>query len=490
MRRTVAAVVIGLVLAAAVGTCDAAEPPQTLDGVFRDAFVWRTAGGEDELRLGAAAHLDARAFFADSVAPGGFDIRRARLDVQARLHGFATLRVQAAMEGSPYIRNAWLDLRCSPALHVRLGQMKVPFSTEWLSLDNNVNTVERATSTPLYPFFDRGVMVWGDLTGSRLTYQLGAFNGVGVDADAGRSDIDDHRDVAARLFWHAAGGPSDRSWEGLYLAVQGTAGSQSVPTRRFELGGLATPTYESRTWRWRTEQIIGTDGRHVDAVGGEIEDRRRWGVEAHWLAGPLAVSGEYLVVDYGPITVFHDYWVGSSRLLHEPVLVRDGPVRSAAVWGSWYFTGEHKTVDAFGWRQPDPASPWRPGGGGSGAWEIHARLGWTRTDDGLFDRVPVAGFEAGDLPRPDLPAVGGDGAVAAAVVDGAPTLWEATVGAGWTLDHNVRFLLDVTWIEAPDLESGRGGIVSGAGSDLADPGRRNQQVASEASVVLRCVFRI
>ena len=336
-----------------------ASPP--LEGVFRDAFVLRTRDGANELRLGAGAHFDARAFFGDSVAPDSFDVRRARLDLQAKLHGFLTMRVQAAMEGSPHVRNAWLDLRTSPALHLRLGQMKVPFSTEWLTLDNQMNAVERATSTPITPYLDRGVMLWGDLAGARVTYQLGLFNGAGIDVDAAKSDVDDHQDAAGRLFWHAAGGAGDTAWEGLYLAAQATVGGLAVPTKRLELGGLTASDYETQVWRWRTEQVIGSDGRQVDATSGEVDSRRRWGVEAHWLGGPVAVSGEYLVVDYGTVTVYHDYWSGSSRLLHEPVMETDGRVRNGAVWGSWFLTGEHKTVDAFGWRQPDPANPWRPG---------------------------------------------------------------------------------------------------------------------------------
>ena len=37
--------------------------------------------------------------------------------------------------------------------------MKVPFSSSWATLDNNVNFIERASSTPVYPFFDRGIVL-------------------------------------------------------------------------------------------------------------------------------------------------------------------------------------------------------------------------------------------------------------------------------------------------------------------------------------------
>ncbi len=466
-------------------------PAPPLVGVFRDAFTWRTADGANELRLGAAAHFDARLHFADSVSPSSFDIRRARLDARVKLHGWIEMRIQASLENDPYIRNAWADLELAQddALHLQVGQMKVPFSTEWLTLDNQVNFVERAAAEPIYPFFDRGVVLWGEAAGRRLTWQAGAFTGAGVDADASRGDIDDHKDVVGRLLWQPFRG-SDGPLEGLYLAGQGTWGSQSVPTRRFEQGGLVAPSYESKVWRWRTEQVIGSTGRVNDVIAGEVDSRTRWGVEGHWLRGPFTVSAEVLTVAWDDVSIWHDYSVGSTRVLHEPVMTRSGGARSVAMWGSWFLTGERKKVDAWGWRQPDPKRPWSPGSGWAGAWELLARFSVTRTDDRLFDRVRVPGFSAVDLPDPTLPAPGEGTSVTAAVLEGAPTLREATVGVNWTANHNLRLQLGLTSLWAPDFEQGRGGIVSGGNSSLADAGEKNRQVEHELTLALRFIFRI
>lgn len=466
-------------------------PAPALEGVFRDAFTWRTADGENQLRLGAAAHFDARLHLADSVAPSSFDIRRARLDAQVALHGWMEMRIQAALENDPYIRNAWLDMELlgSDAFHLRVGQMKVPFSTEWLTLDNQVNFVERASSSPVYPFFDRGVMAWGAAAAGRLTWQAGAFTGAGVDVDATKGDVDDHKDVVGRLFWQPFRGRGG-ILEGLYLAGQGTWGGQSVPTTRYEQGGLVAANYESKVWRWRTEQVIGSTGRTTDAIAGEVDSRARWGLEAHLLRGPFTVSAEYLAVDWDDISIWHDYSVGSSRLLREPVVARSGGARSLSLWGSWFLTGERKRVDAWGWRQPDPKRPWAPGEGGGGAWELLARVSVTRTDDRLFDRVRVQGYTAQDLPDPELPTPGAGAAVTASVLDGAPTLREATLGLGWTANHNLRVQLGVTSLWAPDFAGGRGGIVSGGNSSLADGEEKNRQVEHELTVALRFIFRI
>jgi phosphate-selective porin OprO/OprP len=455
-------------------------PPPPVE-ISSDSFRVRSADGKNELRFAAAAHFDARAYFGDSVAPSSFDIRRARIDAQAKLHGFISLRIQAALEDQPYIRNAWLDLRTSEALHLRFGQMKVPFSTEWLTLDNQVNFIERATSRPVYPFFDRGVMVWGDLAKGRLTYGLGAFDGVGVDFDAAKGDIDDHKEVAARLFGQPV--------RGLYLAAQATHGAMSVPTSRFETGGLTSASYESKVFTWRTEQTLGSNGRAVDKLAAQIDARTRWGLEAHYLRGPFTASFEYLVNRYRDISVYHEYWVGSSRLLQQPELQASGDVRLLSGWVSWFPTGEAKAVAFDGWKQPDAKRPWVSGGSGHGAVELLLRLSHTRTDPSLFASHRVYGYTAEELPASGAPAVGDSSSVTAAVLQGASSLYEVTLGVSWTLNRNLRAQAGLTELWVPDFGEGTGGIVSGGGSDLSDATLKNRQVESELSVGARLIFR-
>ncbi len=244
---------IGVCLVALAGSCLGLSRPlaQTpVEATYRDAFLLRTADHRHEMRLGASAHLDSRFHFGDSVSPHSFDIRRARIDVIARLFGdLMDLRIQAALEDSPYIRNAYLDIKVHEAFHVMAGQMKVPFSTWWLTFDNQVNFLERATNRPFYPFFDRGVMVWGEVFGKALTYNLGVYAGAGVDLDATRGDVDRSKDVAWRLFAQPFRNARIAWLSGLHLAGGGTFGFMSGPTRRFETGGrsdLWDPTTKNR----------------------------------------------------------------------------------------------------------------------------------------------------------------------------------------------------------------------------------------------------
>ncbi len=461
-----------------------------LEGVFRNGFVLKTADGRSEFRVAASFQLDSRFYFGDSVAPDSFDIRRARLDVNAKVYDFMTVRIQAAMEDNPYIRNAFLDLGRGKAVNLRIGQMKVPFSTKWLTLDNQLNFIERGSAEPVYPFFDRGLMLWGNVAADRLNYQLGIFNGTGVDLDGPKGDMDDHKDVAARLFYQPFRNRKGSAAEGLYLVGQGTYALSSVATRRFETRGLGAATYESLLWRWRGEQLLGSDGRASDVVTSEIESRTRVGAEAHYVNGPLTVSVEWLRTAYHGIAVYHDYLVGSSRVRREMVLARDGGIRSLSAWGSFYFTGEQKLVDAFGWRQPVPKRAYTGRGTGTGAWELLLRYSRTRTDGALFDSRRVAGYTTADLPAGTLSAVGAGNAVTAAVVQGSSDVREITVGLNWTMNYYLRMVFDITTLTALDFEEGRRGIVSGGNSEKADPTVKGRLVEGEHMAALRFIVRI
>jgi phosphate-selective porin len=463
--------------------------PIILEGIFKDGFTLRTPDKKSELQLKASVQLDSRFYGGDSVAPSSFDIRRARLDFNAKLYDFMAIRIQAALEDNPYIRNAFIDIGAHDSFHVRIGQMKVQFSSQWLTLDNQVDFTERGSAEPIYPFFDRGILIWGGVAGQRVVYNLGVYTGAGVDLDYTKGDIDDHKDVAWRLFFQPFRG-GGKAIEGLYLAVQGTYGLNSVPTRRFETRGLMAANFESQIWRWRTEQIIGTDGRNTDQIGGEIDSRTRLGGELTYKRGPFSASAEWAKVDWDDIQIFHDFYQGSKRLKHELVMTRDGGAENLSVWFSYFLTGEEKTLDNFGWRQPNPLNPWGPGLPGKGAWEVLARFSSTETDALLFDTAKVRGFTAADLGATAPPTPGVGNSVNAAVLDGAAKVLEASLGLNWTMNYNFRVLCTYTYLWVPDFVAGKNGIVSAGNSDLQDVTVKNTLVENEQMIALRFIFRL
>ena len=320
-------------------------------------------------------------------------------------------------------------------------------------------------------------------------YNLGVFNGAGVDVDYTKSDIDDHKDVAWRLFLQPFRGGS-KALDGLYVVLQGTYGLTSAPTRRFETRGLAAANCESQVWRWRTEQVIGTDGRNTDQISGEIASRVRWGGELTYKRGAFSASAEWARVEWDDIEIFHDYYQGASRLKHDPVMVRDGGVDNLSVWASWFISGEEKSYDNFGWRQPSPNNPWGPGLTGNGAWELLARYSVTETDNRLFDTTKVRGFTAADFTGTPPPTPGDGSSVTAAVMQGATTVNEVSLGLNWTMNYNFRVLCTYTYLWSPEYVAGRSGIVSAGSSDLADPTNKNKLVEMEHMIALRFIFRL
>jgi phosphate-selective porin OprO/OprP len=398
------------------------------------------------MKIRGNIHFDTKFYWGDSDNnPTRFDVRRARMDFQGMWYKYIYFRVQAEFADSPYIRNAWVDYEFRDWLHLRGGQMKPPFSTSWWTLDNRVNFLERGASTPIYPYFDRGWWVWGYLFDETLTYNLSAWTGAGMELDDPRGDIDDHKDYIARLFYSPFKNQEGSVLEGLHLCLQGSRGEQSVPTKRFEIGGYGAAIRDDKFWTWETEKIdFDADGDSNSR--GEISRRDRWGAELHYIGGPFSFSSEYLVTHYDDIDVFNTDT--DVRMIRE-----DGNIKSWSTWVSYFLTGEKKEVSNFGWKQPKPKTNFDPVHfRGTGAWEILARYTKTETDEDLFDRGILKGSDCVD---------------------------EYTVGVCWTWNPMVRWQLNYV-----HLEGNRDGIQTGSGST-----KGTNWVEDEDMIGLRMTFK-
>lgn len=414
---------------------------------WKNDFYLETPDGNFSMRIRGNIHFDMKAYGGNSENPSPhFDIRRARADFQGAFYKYITFRLQAEFADSPYIRNAWVDYGFRDWLHFRAGQMKPPFSTSWWTLDNNVNFLERGSSTPVYPYFDRGLWLWGDVLDKTLTWNISAWTGAGLELDYAKGDIDDHKDIVARIFFSPFKNKKGHVLEGLHLALQGTYSNQSIPTSRFETKGMSTSIRDDKMWKWQTEQSYSE---------AEIGQRNRWGVEAHYIRGPFSCSTEYLETIYKNIEVF-DKSTGTK------LIDKDGTISSWSTWVSYFLTGESKTVSNFGWRQPNPKLDFNPlKMQGSGAWEVLARYTHTDVSDRLFDRTTI-------------------GVNTFRILDGAPRTDEYTAGVNWTWNPLVRWQLNYTHVTA-----GGSGLFSGDKNNLAGEG----QSQNEDMVGMRMIFK-
>jgi len=379
------------------------------------------------MKIRGNLHVDSKAYGGNSNNPTQFDIRRARFDFQGMLYKSIYFRCQAEFADKPYARNFWADYKFSDALHLRVGQMKPPFSTAWWTTDNNVHFLERGAGTPMYTYFDRGWWVWGDVINKTLTWNLGAFTGAGMEYDYNKGDIDDHKDAVGRLFYAPFINFDNSLLKGLNLCIEGTIGSQSVVSKRFEGKGYGAAVRDDKYWTW-----TGT--------GEEIESRRRWGGEIHYIAGPVSLSSEYLV------TQWEDIKTASGKY--------DGDVTSSSTWISYFFTGESKRVGNFGWKQPKPKCNFNPATlKGTGAWEILGRYSSTKTDKALFEND---------------------------ILKGADDVNEFSVGLCWTWNPMVRWQLNYVHIHG-----NRDGIRTGSDDNVDG----KAYVKNEDMAGLRMIFK-
>ncbi len=399
---------------------------------FKDDFWFETPDKEFQLRIRGNIHFDTRIFDGGSGSPTSFDLRRARFDLQGILHKYYQFRLQAEMADNPYIRNAWVDVSYVPWLHLRFGQMKPPFSSDWWTLDNRVNFVERAASTPLYPFFDRGFWLWGPLFNDTLVWNAGIFTGAGIEPDYPKGDIDDHKDIVGRIFWSPFKNTVNPYLKELHLCIQGTHGAQSVPTTRFETKGFRTPNYNSDYWAWKDTTM-------------QLGSRSRLGAEAHWIYGSFLVSSEWIGVQYRGMND------NEGNFKDE-----DGKITSLSVWTSYFLTGEKKEVNNFGWRDPRPKKNFDLFKGTWGAWEILARYTHTKTDEEFFKLR---------------------------ILNGASRADEYTIGINWALNPMVKIQFNDVYISA-------NGLLSGADSNQWNSTEKGKKRDHENAVLFRLIFKI
>jgi phosphate-selective porin OprO/OprP len=311
-------------------------------------FTVRSADGDYTLKIGADLQTDIRTFTGTS--SGSLTdqalLRRVRPTFSGSLYKNIDYFLRPDFgQGSVIIYDAYVQLNYIPHFSVRVGKFKPPVGLERLQSDDDTTFVERGLPTLLAPSRDVGFQLSGDLLGRRLGYQVGVFNGV-PDNSLSDASPSGHRSYAARLF-----------------ATPFQAGGENV------LSGLGFG--------------IGAEGGNTDGVG----------LPAYKTAG----QNTFFTFNSGVISAGHRtslapqafYYLGSFGLLAEDTITeeqfqknnvrKDVAFRAWQVEASYILTGEKKS---FG--SPIPKHPFAPFDGGWGAWEIAARTGDFKVDQGLF----------------------------------------------------------------------------------------------------------
>jgi phosphate-selective porin OprO/OprP len=321
------------------------------------------------LRIRGYVQADSRWFLENSVQGADtFLLRRVRpifegtlfdkLDYKIMLDfGANTSSTGNNTSNNGMLQDAYLTARLLPEVQVQAGKFKEPVGFERLQSGANLLFVERGYPTQLVPNRDVGVQLQGNLFDGALTYAVGAFNGT---PDGGSNDIeagDDDKDVAARLFATPFKNGTFEPLRGLGFGVSGTFGDQEGALRGFVSPG------QQRIFSYRTG--VGTDS----ATANITADGTHWRIvpQAYYYWGPFGILGEYVISDQ---EVRRD---AGDKSFHR--------VANTAwqVSASYFITGEDNSFLPV-----VPRRPFNFHGGGWGAWEVAARVGQLKIDDGAF----------------------------------------------------------------------------------------------------------
>jgi phosphate-selective porin OprO/OprP len=267
-------------------------------------------------------------------------------------------------------KDVYLDVDFANAARVRLGKFKVPFGLDQLTSVANLDFIYRSLgSSNLAPARDTGVMIYGELSGGRFDYAVGAFRHDGENARSRR--IAGADETGAARFRVA---PFQRQGASLLDQLELGAG--------VTMSALANPTELPNGLRGRTVmskyeffEPLFVNGR-----------RQRYEIDAEWRWRRVGARAEYMNV--------RDTRDGQGFLDNDLPPAR---ARSWFVSGAYVITGERKN-----W----PVTPrGEVGRGGFGAVEVVGRYERLKFDG------PAGADEAFRHPRAETILPSGDRAM-------------------------------------------------------------------------------
>jgi phosphate-selective porin OprO and OprP len=398
----------------------AAEKTKTAPSMSIGAagFSYRSNDTNFVLRIRGLLQADSR-FYVDD---GGnnrndtFLLRRARPIIEATLwesidftlvpeFGGGSNTADGNPTSSASILDAYANFRYSPELQLRVGKFKSPVGLEQLQSDSYAYFMERGLPSSLTPNRDVGLMLHGEVFGGVVNYAAAVLNGVGDNRNSPNLDIDDEKDVAARLFFHPFQQTDIEALQGLGIGAAGTYGNhdgvQGINSYATE-GGQTFFSYNPANAAVRSD---GTAWRFTP--------------QAYYYFRSLGFIGEYVVSsqEVRSIAANTNGISGAGELGH----------RAWQIVGGYVLTGEDASF-----RGVNPKKPFSLTSNQWGAWEVIARYSHLDIDNQAF---PV--FANPDTSATEADAFG--------------------VGLNWYANRNVRTSLN--YIHT-DFKGGDAGTVT------------------------------
>jgi phosphate-selective porin OprO/OprP len=269
-----AVTIAAAVLAASAAAGRAQDKPAPASATA-DGFVLSSESGDFRLQLRGYVQFDGRFYPGDDAdaAIESFLIRRARPILSGTVGKYFDFNLTPDFGGgSTVLQDAYVELRASSKLRVRVGKQKPPVGLERLQSATALTFVERSYPSSLLPSRDVGVQLTGDLLGGIVHYAGGVFDGA-PDGGSVDGDLSDGKDLAGRLFvspWRRGSG----RLKDLGFGVAGTTGDQTGAPAAYRSGGQLPI---------------------VSPVTGVVYDgsRTRFTPQLSFYSGPLGLLAEY-----------------------------------------------------------------------------------------------------------------------------------------------------------------------------------------------------
>ena len=336
------------------------EHPATVTITDHGAAITSNDGAY-ELRLRAVIQTDLRLFVNDEhKLTDQFLFRRARPYLEGKIARVVTWRIMPDFaEGKAVLYDAWVDVRATDALRLRVGKAKAPFGLERLVNETATTLGERAYPTALSPNRDLGVELHGDLFGGVLSYSVGVYNGV-PDNALSDGDQDDSKEVVARLEVGPFARTGVKAIRGLRVGFAATRGEKTGTVASPYLTGYKT-FGQNTFFSFLADGAAGAPPANTTLAAGL---HARETAQLYWPIGPVALLGEIVVTDERVARA------GQSKLL-----------RNVAWNGmaSIVLTGEDATLNG-----PTPRHPLDVDAGHFGAVELAVRATELHVDNQTF----------------------------------------------------------------------------------------------------------
>ncbi len=346
-----------------------------------------SADGKYEFDLNAQVNIDAHSFGNDGGTLRDEVVGRLIRPTFTARAGNASIKFTPELGGSSSaaasIVDAYVEYKATDLIQFRAGKFKSPLGLERLQSDADVIWTERGHSTNLVPNRDVGYQLFGTVPGL-LEYQVGLFDGA-ADGVNFNNDVDNHKDVAYRVFATPFGNSSVAWLQGFGIGYAGSDGKHLGTTAATQLSTYKTPG----------QQNFFAYGTGVFSNGKET----RSNPQAYFYLNNFGLLADYVEVQQDVKLA-----AATARLKH----------RALDVSGSWVITGE-----SVGYKGGvKPAHDFNIDGSGWGAFELTARYGYTDIDDATF----TGGY--------------------ASLSSSASKATSTGVGIGWYLSENLKLVAD------------------------------------------------